>query len=57
MADVMDRAVKTVLGPECAIRIKVKVTHGPNACDWEESDLFDLIKEIISGLEKGRKAA
>ena len=57
MADVMDRAVKTVLGPECAIRIKVKVTHGPNACDWEESDLFDLIKEIISGLERGRKAA
>ena len=29
----------------------------PNACDWEESDLFDLIKEIISGLERGREAA
>jgi DNA polymerase I-like protein with 3'-5' exonuclease and polymerase domains len=57
MADVMDRAVKTVLGPECAILIKIKVTHGPNACDWEESDLFDLIKEIILGLEKGREAA
>ena len=49
--------MKTVLGPACAIRVKVKVTHGPNACDWEESDLFELIKKIISGLEKGKKAA
>jgi DNA polymerase I len=57
MSDVMDRAVKTVLGPACAIRVKVQVTHGPNACDWEESDLFDLIKEILSELEKGREAA
>jgi DNA polymerase I-like protein with 3'-5' exonuclease and polymerase domains len=57
MTGVMDRAVKTVLGPKCAIRVKVKITHGPNACDWEESDLFDLIKAIILELEKGRKAA
>jgi hypothetical protein len=57
MTNVMDRAVKTVLGPECAIRVKVQVTHGPNACDWEQSDLFDLIRETISGLEKGREAA
>ena len=57
MTDVMDRAVKTVLGPECAIRVKVEVTHGPNACDWEQSDLFDLIKETISELEEKRKVA
>jgi DNA polymerase family A len=57
MGGVMDRAVKTVLGPKCAIRVKVKITHGPNACDWEESDLFDLIKAIILELEKGRNAA
>ena len=57
MSGVMDRAVKTVLGPACAIRVKVKVTHGPNACDWEESELFELIKEIVSELERGREAA
>jgi DNA polymerase I len=57
MTDVMDRAVKTVLGPKCAIRVKVQVTHGPNVCDWEQSDLFDLIKAIILELEEGREAA
>jgi hypothetical protein len=57
MSGVMDRAVKTVLGPECVIRVKVKVTHGPNSCDWEESALFDLLKEIISELEREGKAA
>jgi DNA polymerase I len=57
MSAVMDRAVKTVLGPECVIRVKVKVTHGPKSCDWEESALFDLLKEIISELEREGKAA
>jgi DNA polymerase I len=57
MTGVMDRAVKTVLGPECAIRVKVEVTHGPNVCEWEQSDLFDLIKETISELEEKRKVA
>jgi hypothetical protein len=57
MDGVMDRAVKTVLGPHCAIRVKVKITRGPNACDWEESDLFNLIKATVADLERGREAA
>jgi hypothetical protein len=57
MSGVMDRAVKTILGPACAIRVKVNVTHGPNPCEWEESALFDIIREIISELEGMETAA
>ena len=57
MSDAMDRAVKVVLGPECTIRVKVKVTHGPNPCDWEESALFELLKEILEELVREGKAA
>jgi hypothetical protein len=57
MEDIMDRAVKTVLGPDAVIRVKTKVTHGPNACDWEDSVLFDLLVRTIDQLEKEEKAA
>jgi hypothetical protein len=57
MKGVMDRAVKAVLGPECTIRVKTQVTHGPNPCDWEESAVMDIVEEIIGELEREGKAA
>jgi hypothetical protein len=54
--DIMDRAVKTVLGPEAVIRVKTKVTHGPNTCEWEDSILFDLLVRTIDQLEKEEAA-
>jgi hypothetical protein len=52
MEGIMDRAVKTVLGPDAMIRVKTKITDGPNACDWEDSALFDLLVQTIDRLEK-----
>jgi DNA polymerase I-like protein with 3'-5' exonuclease and polymerase domains len=56
MQGIMDRAVKTVLGPGAFIRVKTKITHGPDACNWEDSGLFDLLVRTIEELEREEAA-